>query len=332
MGNFMCKSITSGIIGMGKALPEKILTNYDLEKLVDTNDEWITTRTGIKERRIVADSVATSDLATKAALNALANAGVSAEEIDLIIVATITPDYKLPSAASIVQSNIGAKKAATFDLNAGCSGWVYSIATANAFIQSGVYEKVLVIGAEALSTITNWTDRTTCILFGDGAGASVVSKVDEGGFFGFDLGTDGQVEPLYAPGSGSKKLTAEPVPGCNNKIFMVGKDVFKFAVKVQSKSILKLIEKFDMNINDIDLFVPHQANYRIIESACERLNISKDKFMINLDKYGNTSAASIPLALCEAVEQNRVKKGDTVCVCGFGAGLTWASGIMKWVY
>ncbi|MBQ0104460.1 MAG: ketoacyl-ACP synthase III [Armatimonadetes bacterium] len=321
-----------GIIGMGKAVPEKILTNFDLEKIVETNDEWITTRTGIRERRIVDDKTATSDLASKAAENAISDAGISAEDIDLIIVATITPDYKLPSVASMVQSNIGAKNAATFDLNAGCSGWVYSIATANAFIQSGVYEKVLVIGAETLSTITNWKDRGTCILFGDGAGASVVAKTDEAGFYAFDLGTDGQVEPLYAPGSGSKKLTAEPLPGCNNKIFMVGKDVFKFAVKVQSKSILKLLDKVQMNIEDIDLFVPHQANYRIIESACERLNISQSKFMINLDKYGNTSAASIPLALCEAKEQNRIKKGDVVCVCGFGAGLTWASGLMKWVY
>ena len=328
----MCKSVNVGIIGMGKAVPPKVLTNFDLEKIVETNDEWITTRTGIKERRIIDENTATSDLATEAALNALKNAGVSAEEIQLIIVATITPDYKLPSVASMVQANIGAKNAATFDLNAGCSGWVYSIATANAFIQSGVYEKALVIGAEALSTITNWKDRTTCILFGDGAGASVVSKIDEPGFFSFDLGTDGQVEPLYAPGSGSKKLVAEPIPGCNNKVFMVGKDVFKFAVKVQSKSILKLLEKLNMDINEVDLFVPHQANFRIIESACERLNISQDKFMINLDKYGNTSGASIPLALCEAVEQGRIKKGDTVCVCGFGAGLTWASGIMKWIY
>lgn len=332
MGNFMCKCINAGIIGMGKALPKKVLTNFDLEKMVETNDEWIRTRTGISERRIIDEKSATSDLASKAALDALKNAGVSPEEIDLIIVATITPDYKLPSVASIVQSEIGAKNAATFDLNAGCSGWVYSVAAANAFIQSGFYEKILVIGAETLSTITNWKDRGTCILFGDGAGASVVSKIDETGFYGFDLGTDGQVEPLYAPGSGSKKLTAEPIPGCSNKIFMVGKDVFKFAVKVQSKSILKLTEKFNMDINEIDLFVPHQANYRIIESACERLNIPQSKFMINLDKYGNTSAASIPLALCEAVEQNRVKKGDTVCVCGFGAGLTWASGIMKWIY
>ena len=332
MGNCMCKTINVGIIGMGKAVPKRVLTNSDLEKMVDTNDEWITTRTGIRERRIVDDKTATSDLASEAARNALENAGIGPEEIDLIIVATITPDYKLPSAASIVQSNIGAVNAATFDLNAGCSGWVYSIATANAFITSGVYEKVLVIGAETLSSITNWKDRTTCILFGDGAGASVVSKIDEPGFFAFDLGTDGQVEPLYAPGSGSKNLTAEPLPGCSNKIFMVGKDVFKFAVKVQAKSILKLLDKVQMDINDVDLFVPHQANYRIIESACERLNISQDKFMINLERYGNTSAASIPLALCEAVEMGRVKKGDTICVCGFGAGLTWASGIMKWVY
>ncbi|MBQ7256118.1 MAG: ketoacyl-ACP synthase III [Abditibacteriota bacterium] len=321
-----------GIIGMGKALPPRVLTNFDLEKIVETNDEWITTRTGIKERRIVDENSSTSDLATEAAQNALKNAGVSPAEIDLIIVATITPDYKLPSVASIVQSNIGAINAATFDLNAGCSGWVYSIATANAFIQSGFYEKILVVGAETLSTITNWQDRTTCILFGDGAGASVVAKIDEPGFFTFDLGTDGQVEPLYAPGSGSKKLVAEPIPGCTNKVFMIGKDVFKFAVKVQSKSILKLLEKLDMDINEVDLFIPHQANKRIIESACERLNITQDKFMVNLDKYGNTSAASIPLALTEAVEQGKIKKGDTVCVCGFGAGLTWASGIMKWIY
>ncbi len=326
------KKINAGILGTGFYVPEKILTNFDLEKFVDTNDEWITTRTGIKERRIVDDNIATSDLATEAALNALKNANVDASEIQLIIVATVTPDYNLPSVASMVQSNIGAKNAATFDLNAGCSGWVYSLAVVNSFIKTGMYDKALIIGAEVLSTITNWKDRTTCVLFGDGAGAAVVSKIDEGGFFDFDLGTDGQVEPLYVPGSGSKKLTAEPIPGCNNKIFMVGKDVFKFAVKVQAKSILCVLNKIGMDINDIDIFVPHQANYRIIESACERLKIPIEKFMINLDKYGNTSGASIPLALTEAVEQGRIKKGDLVCVCGFGAGLTWASGIMKWAY
>lgn len=316
---------------MGKAVPKKTLTNFDLEKIVETNDEWITTRTGIKERRIV-ENEATSDLATEAALNALKNANVSPEEIGLIIVATVTPDYNLPSVAAIVQKNIGATNAATFDLNAGCSGWVYSLATATSFIQSGLYEKALVIGAETLSTMTNWEDRSTCILFGDGAGAGVLSKVDKGGFIDFDLGTDGQIEPLYAPGSGSKKLEEEPIKGCRNKIFMLGKDVFKFAVKIQAKSILGLLEKINMDINDIDLFVPHQANFRIIESSCERLNISPDKFMLNLDKYGNTSGASIPLALTEAIEQGKIKKGDKICLCGFGAGLTWASTILEWVY
>lgn len=327
----MCNKINVGIIGMGKAVPPKTLTNFDLEKIVETNDEWIRTRTGISERRIVEDQT-TSDLATEAALNALKNANVTPEEIELIIVASVSPDYNLPSVAAIVQKNIGAKNAATFDLNAGCSGWVYSLATATSFIKTGLYEKALVIGAETLSSLTNWQDRSTCILFGDGAGAGVLAKVDNGGFVDFDLGTDGQIDPLYAPGSGSKKLDEEPIPGARNKIFMLGKDVFKFAVKVQAKSILTLLDKINMDINHIDLFVPHQANYRIIESSCERLNISPDKFMLNLDKYGNTSGASIPLALTEALEQGRVKKGDKICLCGFGAGLTWASTILEWSY
>lgn len=329
----MCKSINVGIISVGKAVPERVLDNFELEKIVDTNNEWIVNMTGIKERRICDENTATSDLAIKAAKDALGKINFPPEDIDLIIVATISPDYKCPSVASIVQTGIGAKNAATFDLNAGCSAWVYSIATANSFIQSGMYENILVVGSDVLSNLTNWQDRGTCILFGDGAGAAIVSKVEHGyGFYDFDLGSDGNVGVLYVPGSGTRKLDEEPVPGSANKIVMCGQEVFKFAVKIQSETILKVLGKVGLTVDDVDFFVPHQANYRIIESSSKRLGIPIEKFMVNLDKYGNTSGASIPLALCEAIEENKIKKGDIVCVCGFGAGLTWASGVMKWAY
>lgn len=321
-----------GILGTGKYVPERVLTNQQLEQMVETNDEWIVTRTGIKERRIAASDEATSDLAFKAAQQALDNAGLTADDIDLIIVATITPDMFFPSTACLVQDKLGATCPA-FDVSAACSGFIYSLATANGFIQSGLYRKVLVIGAETLSRITDYTDRNTCILFGDGAGAVVLGEVEEGrGFQSFVLGADGSGgELLKVTGGGSRKpASADTVNNKEHSIYMAGNEVFKFAVRIMGSAAEEAVEKAGLSKADIDLLVPHQANIRIIQSALNRLELTEDKALINIDQYGNMSAASIPVALAEAVEQNRIKAGDTLCLVGFGGGLTWGSTVLKW--
>jgi len=324
----------AGIIAIGSAVPEKVLTNADLEKIVDTSDEWIRTMTGVVERRIASDGEATSDFAVKASRVALERAGLEPTDIDLIIVATITGDMQFPATASIVQNAIGAKCPA-FDLSAGCSGWVYSLAVANGFISSGMYERVLVIGADLLTRIANWTDRGTCILFGDGAGAAVVGPVEPGtGMLAFDLGSDGAgANLLNAPAGGSREpLTHEALDAHRDKLYMDGREVFKFSVRMLGEATERVLAKCSLTTADVDLIVPHQANVRIIESAGKRLGIPEEKFFVNIDKYGNTSAASIPMALDEATQSGRVKKGDTIVTVGFGAGLTWAAGVMKWVY
>lgn len=322
-----------GIIGTGSCVPDKILTNADLEKMVDTSDAWITERTGIKARRIAEEGVNTSHLATTAAERALEAAGVSADEIDLIIVATLTPDMVIPSCACMVQNNLQAKNAAAFDLYAGCSGFAYGVVTATSYIASGMYNKILVIGAEILSRIINWEDRNTCVLFGDGAGAAVLSVCEEGyGVLGMDMGADGGGgHHLCIPASGSAmpqndKTIAEGL----TFVHMDGAEVYKFAVKTMGNTAIKALERAGLELSDIDFFVPHQANTRIIDSSRKRLGLSKDKVYVNLDKYGNTSAASIPIALDEAVRQNLIKRGDHVVLAGFGAGLTWAGLVMKW--
>lgn len=325
---------SAGIISVGSAVPEKVLTNADLEKIVDTSDEWIRNMTGIRERRIAAEGEATSDYALKAAKLALERAGLEPADIDLIIIATITGDMAFPATASIVQNALGAKCPA-FDLSAGCSGWVYSLAAANSFISSGMYDRVLVIGADLLTSITNWTDRATCVLFGDGAGAAVVGPVEPGnGMLAFELGSDGSgADSLCAPDGGSRRpLTHEGLDAHRDKLVMAGREVFKFAVKIQGEATERVLAKCGMTTEDIDLVIPHQANMRIIESAVNRLGLPLEKFFVNLDRYGNTSAASIPIALDEAIQQGRVKKGDTIVAVGFGAGLTWAAGVMKWAY
>jgi len=321
-----------GILGTGKYVPEQVLTNQQLEQMVETNDEWIVSRTGIKERRIAASDEATSDLAYKAAQQALENAGLTAGDIDLIIVATITPDMFFPSTACLVQEKLGATCPA-FDLSAACSGFIYSLATANGFIQSGLYRKVLVIGAETLSRITDYTDRNTCILFGDGAGAVVLGEVEEGrGFQSFVLGADGTGgELLKVSGGGSRKpASTETISNKEHSIYMAGNEVFKFAVRIMGNAAEEAIEKAGISKADIDLLVPHQANIRIIQSSLNRLELTEDKALVNIDKYGNMSAASIPVALAEAVEQNRISTGDTLCLVGFGGGLTWGSTVLKW--
>lgn len=329
----MMKSRSVGIIGTGKYVPERVLTNAELETMVETNDEWIVSRTGIRERHIAAPDQATSDLAYEAAVQALKSAGLAAEDIELIIVATITPDMTFPSTACILQEKLGAKKAAAFDLSAACSGFVYSLATANGFIQTGMYNNALIIGADALSRITDYTDRNTCVLFGDGAGAVVLGEVPEGrGFLSFDLGAEGAGgELLKLEGGGSRcPASEETVRSGKHFIYMNGREVFKFAVRVMGTATEEVLCKAGKDKSEIDLFVPHQANIRIIQSAMQRLDLPEEKCVINVDKYANTSAASIPLALVEAVEEGRVKEGDTLLLVGFGGGLTWGASVLVW--
>ncbi len=322
-----------GILGMGHYVPEKILTNFDLEKMVETSDQWITERTGIKQRHIAAPEEATSDLCYNAAMIALKDAGVAPEEIDLVIVATASPDHVFPSTACLVQDRIGAKNAAAFDLAAGCSGFVYSLGVASQMIATGLYKHALIIGAETLSRIMNWTDRNTCVLFGDGAGAAVLGPVEEGyGVLGIDMGADGSGSKyLIQPAGGSRNpASPETVEANDHTIHMNGPEVFKFAIQIMGKTAKRALAKANMKAEDLDMLFPHQANLRIISSAAKRLKMPMEKVWVNVDKYANTSAASIPIALCEAQAAGALKKGDNILLDGFGAGLTWASIVLKW--
>lgn len=327
------ENIQVGISGIGSYVPDKVLTNYDLSQMVDTSDEWITTRTGIKERRISSKEEATSDLATKAALRALEDAKVNPEELDLIIVASVTPDHLFPSTASIVQNNIKASKAAAFDLSAGCSGFVYGMTTGANFISAGIYKKVLVIGADTLTKIVNWEDRNTCVLFGDGAGAVVLEECEEDyGLLSYDLGSDGSgADLLILSGGGSRNpATHETVDNNDHYIYMDGKEVFKFAVRTMEKASHNVVDKAGLKMEDVNLLIPHQANMRIVDAALKKLAMDKSKAYVNLDRYGNMSAASIPVAFAEAVESGSVKKGDHIILVAFGAGLTWGSLLFRW--
>ena len=325
--------LTGRITGTGSYLPTKVLTNADLEKIVDTDDDWIVTRTGIRERHIAADDEATSDLAFHAATEALAAADLAAEEIDLIIVATTTPDYPFPSTAALLQAKLGALKAAAFDVQAVCTGFVYALATADQFIRSGMYRKVLVVGAEVLSRLLDWKDRTTCILFGDGAGA-VVLEADESerGIVSSHLHSDGsQYDLLYVPGGGSKEpLSRELLDSGRQYIRMKGNEVFRIAVTALESTVLEALEANNLKAEDIDLLVPHQANIRIINATGKKLGLSGEKVMITVDRHGNTSSASIPLALCQAVKENRVEDGALVLLEAFGGGFTWGSILLRW--
>jgi len=322
-----------GIVGTGSFVPPKIVTNKDLEKIVDTSDEWIVTRTGIRERRIAEPSMATSDMATEAALRALKSAEMKAEELDLIIVATVTPDMNFPATSCIVQNNIGAFNAAAFDLEAACSGFLYGLVVANQFILSGIYKNILIIGAECLSKFTNWKDRSTCVLFGDGAGAVIMSRVKEGyGIISQHLGADGSGGKfLTVEAGGSRKpASIETVEKELHYIQMDGSEVFKFAVRTMANAAEEAVKLAGLTKGEVDFLIPHQANIRIIEAARKRLNLPESKVFVNLDKYGNMSAASIPVALDEAYSQGCIKKGDNIVLVAFGAGLTWASVLMKW--
>lgn len=327
------KGIPVGVLGTGRYSPERRLTNQELESMVETNDEWIVSRTGIRERRIAAPEQATSDLAYEAAVKALEAAGITADQIGLIVVSTVTPDMFFPSTACLLQEKLGAKNAAAFDLSAACAGFIYGLATAANFVATGTYKYVLVVGAETLSRITDYTDRNTCILLGDSAGAVVLGAVPEGrGFQSFKLGADGSGGNLINIAAGGSRLpaSAESVSERKHYFYMNGREVYKFAVRIMGGAAEEALEMAGMNKDDIDLLIPHQANIRIIQSALERLNLPEEKCVINIDRYGNTSAASIPVALAEAAEEGRLKEGDRIVMVGFGGGLTWGASVLVW--
>ncbi|MDD5156351.1 MAG: ketoacyl-ACP synthase III [Candidatus Omnitrophica bacterium] len=321
-----------GIIGVGEYLPQKILTNADLEKMVDTSDEWITTRTGIKQRRIAAKGEAVSDLAVKSAKAALEDAGIAAHDIDLIIVATITPDMQFPSVACLVQDALSAGNAVCFDISAACAGFVYAIDVASQFIARGASKNALVIGAEILSSVTDWQDRSTCVLFGDGAGAAVLSEVKSGGILATYLGSDGSMADLLKVPAGGSRMPAtdKTVQSRMHYIKMRGNELFKKAVNAMAKAAQAVVNKAGLKCQDIDLVIPHQANVRIISAVAKKLGLDENKIYLNIEKYGNMSSASTATALCEAVKEGRIKKGDVVLLDAFGAGLVWGACVIKW--
>lgn len=323
----------STIAGIGRYVPARVLTNADLERMVDTTDEWIMTRTGIRERRIASPEQASSDLGYEAAKEALAHAGVEAADLDLIIVGTATPDMLFPATACVLQDRLGARNAGAFDLSAACSSWGYATAMAHGYIASGAARNVLVVGAETLSKITDWKDRNTCVLFGDSAGAVVMTPAEPGqGFLSFYLGADGAGGPLIALPAGGSRIPAsfESVERGQHYLKMNGREVFKFAVRCIPKAIAEAANRAGVALEDVDYFIPHQANIRIIDAAAERLGQPREKFFVNVHKYGNTSSASVPVALYEAVMDGRIKAGDLIIMVAFGGGLTWASCAIRW--
>lgn len=307
-----------GLLGTGHYVPTNVVTNNDMEKIVDTNDEWIRTRTGIEERRIASDDINTSDMAFFAAQDALHESNVKAEDIDMILVATVTPDTPFPSVSCMIQDRLGANKAAAMDISAACSGFMYGVVTAKQFIETNAYKNILVVGVEKLSKITDWSDRNTCVLFGDGAGAAVVGPVSEGkGILSFELGSDG---------SGGKELYQND----EDHLVMNGREVFKFAVRQMPDSSVNVVEKAGYNKEDVDYLVPHQANIRIMEAAREKLGISEEKMATSIKRYGNNSSATIPIALSEGVNSGKIKDDDLVVLVGFGGGLTWGAIALRW--
>ncbi|SDD04923.1 3-oxoacyl-[acyl-carrier-protein] synthase-3 [Priestia aryabhattai B8W22] len=310
--------MNAGVLGIGRYVPEKVVTNLDLEKVMDTSDEWIRTRTGIQERRIAADNEDTSDLAYKAAVEALHKANVEAEDIDMIIVATVTPDQPFPTVSCMLQEKLGAKKAASYDVSAACAGFMYGMITAKQFIETNAYKHILVVGVEKLSKITDWDDRNTAVLFGDGAGAVVMGPVSEGrGILSFELGSDG---------TGGKHLYQNEL----DHIVMNGREVFKFAVRQMGESAVNVIEKAGLTKEDVDFLVPHQANIRIMEAARQRLDLPEEKMSKTIQYYGNTSAASIPISIVYELEAGKIQDDDLIVMVGFGGGLTWGAIAIRW--
>ncbi len=318
------------ITGWGKCVPEKVLTNFDLEKMVETSDEWIVSRTGIRERHVAGEGETTASMSVTAARAAMAKAGVIPADLDLIIVATSSPDYLLPPVSSMIQDQLGARCGA-FTLVAGCTGFVYGLATAQQFIATGAYKTILIIGAEIITKFVDWTDRNTCVLFGDGAGAVVMQASEQpSGVLAFELGSDGEgAEHLKMNLGVANPPSHKVIDEGGHYIRMNGREVFKFATRVLARSAAEVIGRAGLSIDDVDLVIPHQANERIIEVAARQLGISMDKMFVNIAKYGNTSAASIPIALCEAMEEGRCREGDRIVMVGFGAGLTWASAVVQ---
>ena len=320
------------ITGLGANVPERVLSNRELAKMVDTSDEWIVTRTGIRERRVAGADEALSDISLPAARKALEHAGVPAESLDLLVVATVTPDMLFPATAAILADDLGAVDAAAYDLSAGCTGFMYAVAQVSAMLAAGLGRRALVVGGDLLSKIVDWSDRTTCIVFGDGAGAVVLERSRAGGFLGFELGADGSGGlDLYLPAGGSRApASEETVAKHEHYVRMNGSEVFKFATRVLVSSGQKLLDECGVAVEDVDVYVPHQANVRIIKYAVEKLGILPERVVINVDRYGNTSSGSIPLALADAVDEGRLKQGDLVLMTGMGAGLTWGSGLIEW--
>jgi 3-oxoacyl-[acyl-carrier-protein] synthase-3 len=316
------------ITGLGCHVPERVVSNDDLAALVDTNDEWIRERTGIRERRVAADGEALTDIALPAARRALEMAAVEPATIDLLIVATVTPDMAFPSAAALLADTLGMPDAAAYDLSAGCTGFVYAVAQAHAMLASGLSKRALVVGGDVLSKILDWTDRSTVVLFGDGAGAVVLEVVEQGGFLGFELGADGAGgESLWLPGSGSRHFD-EP----EKFVKMNGREVFKFATRVMVSSGEAILAECGKTVDDVDVYVPHQANVRIIDHAVRKLGIAEEKTVVNVERYGNTSSGSIPLALADAADDGRLEPGKLVLLTGMGAGLTWGSALIEWTH
>ncbi|WP_371731888.1 beta-ketoacyl-ACP synthase III [Thermaerobacter sp. PB12/4term] len=323
------------IAGIGACVPPVVVTNDHLAEVVETDDEWIRTRTGIRQRRVADPDTATSDLAEVAARRALEEAQVRPEQVDLIIVATVTPDMPFPSTACLLQDRLGATRAAGFDLEAACSGFVYALAAGAQFVAAGLYDTVLVVGAETLSKIIDWSDRRTCVLLGDGAGAAVLRPAAPGeGILGLYLGADGSGGDLLKQPAGGSRLPASPetVARGLHYVQMNGREVFKFAVKTMGDAAQAALAQAGLRFEDVDLYIPHQANYRIIESSARRFDLPLDRVVVNIDRYGNTSAASIPVALDEALSAGRVRAGQTVLLVAFGGGLTWGAAVVRWGY
>jgi len=320
------------ITGVGAYAPDHVVTNDDLSQMMETSDEWIVERTGIRERRIAGEAEALSDIALPAARQALEHAGVDAASVDLIIVATVTPDMAFPSSGAIIADELGSPDAAAYDLSAGCTGFMYAVAQAYGMLAAGLAKRALVVGGDVLSRILDWTDRRTAVLFGDGAGAVVLDRVSEGGFLGFELGADGSGGPqLYLPAGGSRApASAETVAEHQHFVQMNGREVFKFATRVLVSSAEKVLAECGKTVDDVDVYVPHQANVRIIDHAAEKLGIPKEKIVVNVERYGNTSSGSIPLALADAEAEGRLRDGALVLMTGMGAGLTWGSGLIEW--
>ena len=315
-----------GITGLGVHVPDRVFTNKDLEQFVDTTDEWIVERTGIRERRFATEEQALTDIAEPAAIAALADAGVDASTIDLIIVATVTPDMMFPTSSALLADSLGMPDAAAYDLLAGCTGFMYALAQGYSMIASGLSQRALVVGGDVLSKILDWSDRSTLVLFGDGAGAVVLEPVETGGFLGFELGADGGGgDTLWLPGSGSRHFE-----NADKLVKMNGREVFKFATRVMVSSASKVLDECGLTVDDVDVYVPHQANKRIIDHAAGKLGIPAEKIVVNVDRYGNTSSGSIPLALADAAADGRLHEGELVLMTGMGAGLTWGSALIEW--